>query len=143
MAIPVKIHPIDLEVDVAVGVDLPLIGSTGTFFQLNYTTLDQAVANAKNLLLTNQGERVMQPNFGCNLHKALFEPITFDLKAKIDDLIRTQFSLWLPYIFINELVVNPVYDQNRIGISMIVSLQGNKFSTRSIQLTVTATPDTV
>lgn len=141
MAIPVRIDPIDLEVDVAVGVDLPLIASSGTLFKLNYTSLDQAEANAKNLLLTNKGERVMQPNFGCDLHKVLFDPIVSDLVAKVDSLIRTQFSQWLPYIFINDLVVNPVVDQNRIGIMMVISLQGNKFSTRSIQLTIVSSPD--
>jgi phage baseplate assembly protein W len=135
MATEIRLHPIDFETDVAVGIDLPMMSPTGASFKLNYTTLDQAVANAKNLLFTNKGERIMLPNFGCNLKATLFENITEDLTNEIDDLIRTNFSFWLPYIFINELIVQPHESiPNGLYIQLTMSLDGNRFDTRSIQL---------
>ena len=134
MAVEIKIHPLDFEPDVAIGIDLPMMAGAGAAFKLNYTTLDQAVANAKNLLLTNRGERIMQPDFGCDLRNTLFENITEDLFVILEDRIKSNFDYWLPYIFINELLIVPGEDQNRIYITLTISLEGNKFDTRSIQL---------
>jgi phage baseplate assembly protein W len=135
MAVEIKIHPLDFEPDVAIGIDLPMI-KTGAAFKLNYTTLDQAVANARNLLLTNKGERIMQPDFGCDLSNTLFENITNSLVVGLEDNIRSSFEYWLPYIFINELTVVPSEDQNRIYVTLKISLEGNRFDTRSIQVEI-------
>jgi len=134
MAIEIKVHPLDFEPNIAIGVDLPMMAGAGAAFKLNYTTLDQAVANAKNLLLTNKGERIMQPEFGCDLRNFLFENITEQTLIDIENSIRSSFEYWLPYIFINDLQVVPSEDNNRINISLSISLEGNKFDTRSIQL---------
>ena len=139
MAIEIKLHPLDFEPDIAIGIDLPMMAGTGAAFKLNYTTLDQAVANAKNLLLTNRGERIMQPDFGCDLRNTLFENITEDLITKLEDRIKSSFDYWLPYIFINKLVVTPYPDQNKITLLIEISLEGNQFDTRSIQLELTNT----
>lgn len=135
MAIEIKIHPLDFEPDVAIGIDLPMI-SSGAAFKSTYTTLDQAVANSKNLLLTNRGERIMQPDFGCDLNNVLFQNITEDIIVDIDDRIRSSFNYWLPYIFISDLSVTPSEDENRIYVKLTISLEGNKFDTKSIQLEI-------
>lgn len=137
MAYEIKINPLDLQPDVAIGVDLPmnsLVG--GNPFNLTYTTIDQALANAKNLLLTNRGERVMLPTFGCDLKTSLFENITEELTIALDDKIRSSFATWLPYIFINELSITPSSDNNTVFISLTISLEGNKFDTRSVILEI-------
>lgn len=140
MAIEIKKPVLDSELNVAIGIDLPTNSKQGSLFQLNYLTIDQMVANAKNLLLTNHGERPMLPTFGCNLRGVLFENATEDLIEVIDDTIRENFQIWLPYIFINELVVDaPDLSPNRININMSISLIGNQFDTRSIQLQLDAT----
>ena len=137
MAIEIRVDPIDIELDVAVGIDLPMNNAKGSSFKLNYLTLDQAVANAKNLLLTDAGERVMLPTFGCDLKRSLFENITQQLTDSIENRIKTSFAYWLPYIFINELSVRANEDRNMIQISLLISLGKNQFDTRSIILTLT------
>lgn len=140
MAIEIKKPVLDSELNVAIGIDLPTSSKQGSLFQLNYLTIDQMVANAKNLLLTNHGERPMLPNFGCNLRRVLFENATEELVEVIEDTIRENFQIWLPYIFINELTVDaPDLSPNRININMSISLIGNRFDTRSIQLELDAT----
>ena len=136
MAVEVSINAIDLEKDIALGLDLPIMGKSGTLFQLNYLSIDQALANAKNLLLTDRGERVMHPTFGCDLKNILFENLNDDLAITVEGNIARSFNYWLPYIFINELLVTPNEDQNRINLKMTISLNGNAADIRSIQLEI-------
>ena len=132
MAYEIRINPLDLQPDVAIGIDLPMDNASGAGFKQNYTTLDQAVANAKNLLLTNQGERVMLPTYGCNIRATLFENITDDLIENLENTIRSSFAVWLPYIFINELTITDDRDFHRIYIKLMISLKDNQFDTRPI-----------
>lgn len=136
MAVEIKINPIDFEPDVALGIDLPMINGAGAAFKLNYMSIDQAVANAKNLILTDKGERIMLPEFGCNLKSILFDPIDESINENLEVIIKDSFDYWLPYIFINSLVVTNNADRNRINILLSISLQDNKLDTRSIEIAV-------
>lgn len=136
MAVEIKINPIDFEPDVALGIDLPMINGAGAAFKLNYMSIDQAVANAKNLILTDKGERIMLPEFGCNLKSILFDPIDESINENLEVIIKDSFDYWLPYIFINSLDVTNNADRNRINILLSISLQDNKLDTRSIEIAV-------
>jgi len=131
---------LDIRKDVAIGVDLPMFGDRGSVFKLNYTTLDQASANARNLLLTNHGERIMLPDFGCDLYRSLFENLTEEFVQSTKDKIKDQFDTWLPYIFINDLQIKyhdtDSNSANRVFLQIVISLQNNKFDTRSIDLVI-------
>lgn len=134
MAIEIRKPILDSQIDVAIGIDLPTNQSYGSLFKLNYLTIDQAVANAKNLLFTNKGERPMLPTFGCDLRRVLFENATEEFTLVLEDTITDAFEIWLPYIFINELTVEaPDFSPNQININLTISLAGNKIDTRSIQ----------
>ena len=130
---------LDVAKNKGIGVDLPIFGSVGSGIKLNYTTIDQAAANAKNLLLTNSGERIMQPNLGCNLYRSLFENETDSMADNIKSTIITQFDYWLPYIFINSLDVITDPDYNTVTVNIKISLKNNTFDTRSIELEVRRT----
>tara|TARA_R100000951_G_scaffold65649_2_gene55393 strand:- start:18869 stop:19336 length:468 start_codon:yes stop_codon:yes gene_type:complete len=52
----------------------------------------QAVAQ---LLKTERGERLMLPNYGCNLRKYLFQPITPELFEGIRNTISVSFSNYI------------------------------------------------
>lgn len=90
-------------IDTALGITLPFIGPNGTFLSSTYTTIDQAISNLKNLLLTVKGERVQQPKFGTDLVRLLFEPNTDVIKQNIGDVITQPVNYWLPYINIIEI----------------------------------------
>ena len=135
MAIEIKQPALDFENDVAIGIDLPMGSFAGSQFQLNYTTINQAVANAKNLLLTNHGERPMRPTWGCNLRNVLFENSTDELIEAIEDTIRTNFEVQLPYINIADLMVTRSQtNPNQINITLSINLIGNEFDTRQIDV---------
>ena len=111
-------NPIDFEQDVAVGIKLPFSKDSG-LFTLSYSTEEQAVSNLKNLLLTRKGERLFQPTFGSQIYALLFEPITLDLKQKLEEGILEDVNFWLPYIIIDKVEVTPEEDKNQVGISLI------------------------
>ena len=137
MAVEIRQPALDFENDVAIGIDLPMGSYVGSQFRLNYITINQAVANAKNLLLTNHGERPMRPSWGCNLRGVLFENSIDELVEAIDDTIRTNFEVQLPYINIADLqVARSQTNPNQINISLSINLIGNQFDTRQIDVTL-------
>ena len=139
MAIEIRRPALDFQKDIPIGIDLPMSSYQGSSFALNYTTLDQAVANAKNLLLTNHGERPMRPLFGCNLRRVLFENIGADnlLVESIRGVILDSFEIQLPYINVADLrVLQSETNPNQIKIQLTISLIGNQFDTRQIDVIV-------
>ena len=118
--------------DVAVGIKLPFTRTNGRLFDLSYSTEEQALSNLKNLILTRQGERIMQPLFGTKLQDSLFEPDDDILKSNIRESIQNAVSFWLPYISIDELKVETVVavgiskEEHGATISMKVSVNGVK-----------------
>ena len=69
---------------------------------------EYARQNLKNLILTRKGERIMQPEFGCDIYKILFEPIITDesFENKISNTITEAVNSWLPYIKIDRININ-------------------------------------
>lgn len=74
------------------------------------TIKDTIKQNLKMLLLTNPGERIMNPDFGVGIKAALFEQNTESLKQKINDRIVLQVDKYMNYVQILNLQV--VNDQN-------------------------------
>lgn len=111
-----KINPIDLKKNVAVGVKLPM-GGRG-IFQLSYTTEEQAISNLKNLILTRKGERPFQPVFGSDVYSLLFEQMTTVLEENLKSSIKQDVNFWLPYILLDDVIVDALDDFNRVNISL-------------------------
>lgn len=59
------------------------------------------------LLSTRLGERVMVPNYGCNLDELLFKPLTLTLKTFVVDLIKTAILYYEPRIELNKIDIDP------------------------------------
>ena len=55
------------------------------------------------LLTTRQGERVMRPDYGCNLDELVFEPLTTTFKTYITDLIATAILYYEPRVDVNKI----------------------------------------
>jgi phage baseplate assembly protein W len=113
--------------DYAIGISLPLqIGGTG--FTQTYNTTDQIKSNIKNLLLTQKGERILQPEFGSGLHEILFDFNNDDIEGKIEDSINEAFEQWLPYVTVADIVVeqtDALKDRNRVNISLTFQVNGS------------------
>jgi phage baseplate assembly protein W len=68
-----NINVLDLRPSTGIGVQLPF--STPGVFQTVYTTQEQLKYNIINYLLTNNRERIFNPNFGANIRSQLFRQI--------------------------------------------------------------------
>jgi len=55
------------------------------------------------LLSTRLGERVMVPDYGCNLDELLFKPLNLTLKTYVIDLIKTAILYHEPRIDIEKI----------------------------------------
>lgn len=128
MPIPqiIRIDPRDLDINRAVGVALPFNG--GGVFKSTFSTKDQIKSNLINLLLTYKGERILNPEFGADLPRLLFEPIDDNISQKIIDQITASTNLYIPEITIINIEVTPDTDRNTIYImvSYRINLSGTK-----------------
>lgn len=113
-----RFHPLDLKRNKAIGVTLPLGGAP--LFKLSYTTEEQAISNLKNLILTRKGERPLQPLFGSDVYSLLFENISENLNDELENSLREDIEFWLPYIIIDEVIVDTNEDYNTVSISLKV-----------------------
>ena len=118
---------LDLDPDVTIGLGLPMEhDDVSGFFPGTSTTLSQTGSNIRNLLLTNKGERVGQPTFGCGLLKVLFEPLSDDLINDVETNISEAMAEWLPHVTINKLNIEPdEVEVNQLNIDFEFSLDIN------------------
>ena len=71
------------------------------------------------LLSTRQGERVLRPDYGCNLDQLVFEPLTTTFKTYIKDLINTAILYYEPRITVDKIELDDTGEvEGRILISI-------------------------
>jgi len=67
------------------------------------SNVDDIQSSLEILLSTRPGERVMRPDYGCNLDELVFEPLTTTFKTYIKDLISTAILYYEPRIEVNSI----------------------------------------
>ena len=91
-------------------------------YQLNTTFKDVLKQNFKNLLLTSQGERVMDINFGVGIRSYFFEPKTPIIMGVIAEKIQEQKKKYMPFISINKIDFSGAQDSNLLGIKITYTI---------------------
>jgi len=112
----------------AVGVSLPFNGTIG--FNSTYSSIEQVRSNLIDYVLTNKGERPLNPNYGSDLKKYIFSNITDttlygnmsinDLKTMLTTGIQNNFAK----IKIINLDITTSPDTNSVNISINYSFLG-------------------
>jgi hypothetical protein len=122
------------------GIGINKNSNKGGVFAVNYTTLNQAKDNIKNLILTRKGERLMQPEFGCDVWKVLFEPMDGQIiENLIENYIIDAVETWLPYLTITNIIFDyddTDIDLNRIILEIKFALSSNPNLTETITINV-------
>ena len=85
------------------------------------SAIKQAIVN---LLLTNKGERLMNPNYGSDIRRYLFEPLDYGTANQIKGNIRDTIERFEPRISVVRLKASPNYDENGFDITMTYSVRG-------------------
>jgi phage baseplate assembly protein W len=102
-------------------------GNTETKIGLNndikIDTNENAIRNAvKNCIHTKKGEKVLDPEFGMDIEKYLFEPLSEDRGDTIARSILSDLGTQEPRINILKIKVNVNYDDNSYGILIIYEI---------------------
>ena len=98
---------------------------------------EQAVVRSiKNLLLTNRGERLYQPDIGASISKMLFEPMGSATAIQIANLARETIAEHEPRAMILDIEAIPVYERNLYVINVTI-LVINKQEPISFDVTLT------
>jgi phage baseplate assembly protein W len=97
------------------GLDFPLgSNATGGIFSKS-SGLNMIKNSVHQLLLTERGERVMLPNYGCNLRKYLFQPLDETTFQSIRREIEVSFRNYIVGAKIAKLGVFPTGDAGPAG----------------------------
>ncbi len=125
----------DLNPNTYIGLSFPLRKDNRSDFAMTKNSLQQAQHNLRNLLMTYPGERVGQPEFGSRMRELVFEQIDDNLPTAIEQVVRKDVEIWLPYI--NILEVNTLtedQDQSKIYVEVVYSTILNPQTQESITL---------
>lgn len=122
------------------GISINETSNSNGAFAVNFTTINQAKSNLQNLILTKKGERLMQPEFGCDIWKILFEPIIEgDIESKIEESILNAVNTWLAYLNIDTVLFDyndDDIDTNRISLEIQFSLKSNSNIGSSVMIEI-------
>ena len=75
-----------------------------------------------NLLLTNPGEKISDPNYGIGIRQMLFENMTIGNLNLWSDKITDGINEYIMYINLNEVQVIPFFEENKINIKISYNL---------------------
>ena len=108
----------DLNPDVTIGLQLPLKHDNEFgFFKRTKTFLEQTKTNIRNLLLTRKGERLSNPEFGCDVHNFIFEQISGDFESKVEESILESMASYLPNVIVEN--INTVHDPGNKNVYVV------------------------
>jgi phage baseplate assembly protein W len=129
----VQTNPINLDKNITIGISLPF--NAPSAFRSTYSFKDQLKYNLVNFLLTNKGERILNPNFGTNIRRQLFNQIDEDIYENLITEISDSIILYFPDITIEKLDVVPTYDNNLITVNLTYRINiSNEKDTITINL---------
>lgn len=84
----------------------------------------------KIIIMTNKGERVMRPEFGCNIHKYIFGGMDYTTIMQMESEVREALINWEPRITDIEVSVEMTENQDNplINISYVVRATNNPYN---------------
>jgi phage baseplate assembly protein W len=88
----------------------------------NESAIKQSI---KNLVLTNYGERLFQPNIGSSVNRSLFEPNDFLLVDDITSSVRRTIEYNEPRVTLLKVDVISDRDTNNIRINILFAIINN------------------
>ena len=80
---------------------------------------DAVKESIKNLILTNRGERLMQPTLGGDVQAMLFENITPSVITLIEDKIRDTIEINEPRAELVDVIVSSNIDDNQVNVKIV------------------------
>tara|TARA_B100000945_G_scaffold285037_1_gene255032 strand:- start:838 stop:1230 length:393 start_codon:yes stop_codon:yes gene_type:complete len=86
------------------------------------SAIKQAIVN---LLLTNRGERLFQPDYGSDIRSLLFEPLDYGTAGRMKSAIVYSLSTFEPRISVTRLECIPNYNDNGFDVELLYNIIGS------------------
>ena len=86
------------------------------------SAIKQAIVS---LLLTNKGERLMNPKYGSDIRSYLFEPLDYGTAAQIKANIQSTIDRFEPRISISDIKCIPNFNDNGFDVEMTYIIRGS------------------
>lgn len=93
------------------------ISDAGDLFKLKND--DCVVQSIRNIVLTNRGERLMNPEFGCDIRGLLFENFSPGVEEVIKDAITQAVEIHEPRAKILDVRIVALPDNNAVTVSLV------------------------
>jgi phage baseplate assembly protein W len=93
------------------------------------TNEDSITQSIRNIVLTNLGERVFEPNIGSDIKRALFEPNDTITAENIILFVKSTIKQNEPRALVNNVFVYPSPDDNSFTVNVVYSVINNPVTT--------------
>lgn len=105
-----------------IGITFPIRDGKSGYFEQSTDSFTAYRMNIVNLLRTRQGERRMNPTFGCRLWNVVFEPNDDFIAQKVETIIKEDVSQWIPGITVTAVEVKYLNDDQSVDLRDIYKL---------------------
>lgn len=123
---------LDLKMAVAVGTGI----SPGVSNDIKVSFDEAAIQNSLyNIIYTKPGQKVLDPEFGTELHKFLFEPVSEPRADVIGYYLLDKISRFEPRIVVSQVAVKVNYNENLYKVTVFYTIPSiNKQSSTEVLL---------
>lgn len=104
------------------GFGFPVGSKSGFPYFFTETSETLIKNNLKQILTTQPGERIMFPDFGCNLKRFLFQPLDLSTKEAIKRQVVTSINKYLNSIIVEDIKIEEV-DEIGQGGNQVINVQ--------------------
>jgi phage baseplate assembly protein W len=77
-----------------------------------------------NLILTNKGERLFNPDYGSDIRSYLFEPLDYAIAGIIKNNMQLSLARYEPRIRVTSIVCVPNFQDNGLDVEMTYEIRG-------------------
>ena len=91
------------------------------------------------LLLTEQNERLFNPNLGSSISSMLWEPLDFASATIIRGEIYRVLAEYEPRVAVDDVIVNPDFDQNGFEVELHYSIIGRDDTAQNVSFVLERT----
>jgi len=116
------------------GLNFPLGSASGGGFFAKRSGITMIRDAVTQLLLTERGERIMLPNFGCNLRRYLFQPLDQTTFENIKREIQYSFNNYIVGANIAKLAVFPFGESGPAGGNSLKVVLSLKLETADLEI---------
>ncbi len=119
------------------GQTLPLNRGTRGFFQSTTNALENEKSKFINLILTKKGERVSNPEFGCDLWRLLFEQKDGEIQNLAQQYVIDAVQRFMPYLTLQSIQIinlSTFLNDNNINLYVKYGFTNNPLVSDEVQL---------